>query len=157
MFGSEGSAKQPDPSIVFTAVLVGPAGNGLGGRIDEGLTAIKEIDIAVSMSKRKGHTQAPSATKKTKVQHGSLNDLPWKPVARPVNTGLDGDDGILELEEVDNVEVVYEEKDGGKVVRFNVHSRPCILPITSNMSEPAAGLTGSRQHYGGRIVSRACW
>ena len=40
-----------------------------------------------------------------------------------METGLDGDDGILELEEVDNVEVVYEEEDGGKVIKFNVRSR----------------------------------
>lgn len=74
------------------------------------------------MSKRKAHTQSLSASKKTKVQYGSLDRLPWQSVARPVETGLDGDDGILELEEVDNVEIVYEEKDGGKVVKFNVRS-----------------------------------
>lgn len=74
------------------------------------------------MSKRKAHSQRQSATKKLKVRYGSLDRLPWKAVSRPVETGLDADDGILELEEVDNVEVVYDEKDGGKVVRFNVRS-----------------------------------
>ena len=83
-----------------------------------------------AMSKRKAHPGSLSATKKIKVQHGSLDDLPWKSVARPVETGLDGDDGILELEEVDNVEVVYEEKDGGKVVKFNVRSpSPQVLQL----------------------------
>ena len=72
------------------------------------------------MSKRKAHPEPLSATKKIRVQHGSLDNLPWKSVARPIETGLDGDDGILELEEVDDVEVVYEEKDGGKVIKFNV-------------------------------------
>lgn len=74
------------------------------------------------MAKRRAHPQSFSATKKTKVQYGSLDRLPWKSIVRPVETGLDGDDGILELEEVDNVEIVYEEKDGGKVVKFNVRS-----------------------------------
>lgn len=73
-------------------------------------------------TKRKTHPQSVSAAKKIKVQYGSLDGLPWKSVARPVDTGLDGDDGILELEEVDDVEIVYEEKDGGKVVKFNVRS-----------------------------------
>lgn len=95
------------------------------------------------MSKRKARPHDSSATKKIKVQHGSLDKLPWKTVARPIETGLDGDDGILELEEVDDVEVVYEERDGGKVIRFNVRSH-YLLPITSNMSEPTVGLTGSR-------------
>lgn len=57
-----------------------------------------------------------------KVRYGSLDRLPWKSVARPVETGLDGDDGILELEEAHNVEIVCEEKDGGKVIQFNVRS-----------------------------------
>jgi hypothetical protein len=81
-----------------------------------------KIFLLHAMSKRKAHPESMSATKKVKVQHGSLDNLPWKSVARPIETGLDGDDGILELEEVDNVELVYEEKDGGKVVKFNVRS-----------------------------------
>ncbi|KAF8553319.1 P-loop containing nucleoside triphosphate hydrolase protein [Imleria badia] len=81
------------------------------------------------MPKRNAHPQSSSATKKIKVQHGSLDSLPWKSVARPVDTGLDGDDGILELEEVDNVEVVYEEKDGGKVIKFHVLQLPDTLAV----------------------------
>lgn len=49
-----------------------------------------------------------------------MDGLPWKAVRRPSETGLDGDDGILELEEVENVEVVYEDTEGGRVMRFNV-------------------------------------
>lgn len=33
---------------------------------------------------------------------------------------MGGDDGILDLEEVDGVEVVYEDTDAGRVVKFNV-------------------------------------
>lgn len=101
------------------------------------------------MGKRKSHSQSLSVIKKIKVQHGSLDSLPWKSIARPIDTGLDGDDGILELEEVDNVEVVYEEKDGGKVLKFLVRL-PSIypLPITSNISEPTVGLTASRRPCG---------
>lgn len=52
-----------------------------------------------------------------------MDGLPWKAVRRPSETGLDGDDGILELEEVENVEVVYEDTEGGRVMRFNVSGR----------------------------------
>ncbi len=38
----------------------------------------------------------------------------------PFEAGVGGDDGILELEEVEDVEVVYEETEKGRVARFNV-------------------------------------
>jgi ATP-dependent RNA helicase DDX24/MAK5 len=69
--------------------------------------------------KRKISTSA-FTRKKSKVQHHSLESLPWKSVSRPAETGLGGDDGILDLEEVDDVEVVYEQTDAGRVVKFNV-------------------------------------
>ncbi|KAF8842413.1 DEAD-domain-containing protein [Paxillus ammoniavirescens] len=75
---------------------------------------------ALSNGKRKSRQQSRSSCKKVKLQYASLDGLPWKSVSRPVETGLDGDDGILELEEVDDVEIVYEETDGGRVVKFNV-------------------------------------
>jgi len=58
-----------------------------------------------------------SSRKKLKVQHFSLEGLPWKSVSRPAETGLGGDD---DLEEVGDVEVVYEQTDAGRVVKFNV-------------------------------------
>lgn len=61
-----------------------------------------------------------SSRKKAKFQHPTVDGLPWKAVLRPQEAGLDGDDGILELEEVDGVEVVYEDTEGGRVARFNV-------------------------------------
>ncbi|KAH7920183.1 ATP-dependent RNA helicase [Leucogyrophana mollusca] len=73
--------------------------------------------------KRKALSSKGRSFKKLKVQTTSLDGLPWKSISRPKDTGLDGDDGILELEEVDDVEVVYEETAGGKVVKFNVLER----------------------------------
>ncbi|KAJ6588976.1 P-loop containing nucleoside triphosphate hydrolase protein [Mycena capillaripes] len=62
------------------------------------------------------------ARKRSKTRHKTADALPWKVVTRPVEAGMGGDDGILELEEVDDVEVVYEETEGGRVVTFNVVS-----------------------------------
>ncbi|PFH50638.1 hypothetical protein AMATHDRAFT_144681 [Amanita thiersii Skay4041] len=67
--------------------------------------------------KRKLHDRQSSTRKRVK-EHHAINHLPWKKVSRPLQTGLDGDDGILELEEVDGVEIVYEETERGKVARF---------------------------------------
>ncbi|KAF9467758.1 P-loop containing nucleoside triphosphate hydrolase protein [Collybia nuda] len=64
--------------------------------------------------------EGASSRKKAKTRHHTADDLPWKTVSRPQEAGLDGDDGILELEEVEGVEVVYEETDGGRVARFKV-------------------------------------
>ncbi|KAJ7778256.1 ATP-dependent RNA helicase [Mycena metata] len=60
------------------------------------------------------------ARKRSKTRHKTADALPWKVVSRPVEAGMGGDDGILELEEVDDVEVVYEDTEGGRVVTFNV-------------------------------------
>jgi len=60
--------------------------------------------------------------KKARIQQYNIDDLPWKSVSRPSETGLDGDDGILELEEVEGVEVVYEDTSSGRVAKFNVGS-----------------------------------
>ena len=69
---------------------------------------------------------SPSTRKKQKRVVNSLNDLAWKSVSRPGKLGFEGDDGILELEEVEDVEVVYEETENGKVVKFKVRkSSPC--------------------------------
>lgn len=70
--------------------------------------------------KRKGHTKSPSSRKKIKTQHDNADDLAWTTVKRPFEAGVGGDDGILELEEVEDVEVVYEETEKGRVARFNV-------------------------------------
>ncbi|KAI6000111.1 ATP-dependent RNA helicase [Pisolithus marmoratus] len=74
--------------------------------------------------KRKASSQRSSSSKRIKASFTSVEGLPWKTVSKSVGTGLDGDDGILELEEVDDVEVVYENTDRGQVVKFNVLQKP---------------------------------
>jgi ATP-dependent RNA helicase DDX24/MAK5 len=70
--------------------------------------------------KRKRQMFRSGANKKSRTQVNSANDLPWKSVLRPMDTGLGEDDGILELEEVEDVEVVYEKTDAGRVAKFRV-------------------------------------
>ena len=70
-------------------------------------------------TKRKSSSQTPSR-KKIKTSHTSLNDLPWKSVSKQPSFGNDFDESILDLEEVENVEVVYEETAAGRIVKFNV-------------------------------------
>ena len=60
-----------------------------------------------------------SPKKKAKLNHVGLDDLPWKSVKCPSTTGL-GDDGIFGLEEAEGVEVLYEQTDAGRTVKFNV-------------------------------------
>jgi ATP-dependent RNA helicase DDX24/MAK5 len=82
-------------------------------------------DLGKPVSKRRAEDKTLSSRKKAKTHHLSLHDLPWKTIGRP---GFGGDDGILEFEEVDGVEVVYEETEGGRVARFNVsRAVPSIL------------------------------
>lgn len=58
--------------------------------------------------------------KKQRKEVNSFNDLPWRTVSRPNGTGFEGDDGVLELEEVDGVEVVYEETENGRIAKLKV-------------------------------------
>ena len=71
----------------------------------------------------------PSSRKKVKISH-NIEDLPWKTVSRFQESGIDGDDGILEFEEIEGVEVVYEETENGRVARFNVRLRGSLLSAT---------------------------
>ncbi|KAG6889409.1 hypothetical protein C0992_005331 [Termitomyces sp. T32_za158] len=71
-------------------------------------------------AKRKIQDKPSSTRKKIKVQHRTLDELPWKKIARPQEAGVDGDDGILELEEIEGVDVIYEETLGGRLVKFAV-------------------------------------
>ncbi|GBE88760.1 ATP-dependent RNA helicase MAK5 [Sparassis crispa] len=72
------------------------------------------------VKRKQGQLPLPSR-KKTKTVHLTTDDLPWKTISRPKEADLgDGFDGLLELEEVDDVQVVYEETEGGKVVKFKV-------------------------------------
>ncbi|KAG2143014.1 ATP-dependent RNA helicase [Suillus clintonianus] len=80
----------------------------------------EEPKSKLALVKRKAKAGPSASRKRLKIQPTSLDGLPWKAVHRPSETGLDGDDGILELEEVENVEVVYEDTEGGRVMKFNV-------------------------------------
>ena len=70
--------------------------------------------------KRKRTTKLALPGKRAKIQHRSADDLPWKSVSRPFEAGIGFDDGILDFEEVEGVEVTYETTDGGRVAKFNV-------------------------------------
>ncbi|KAI6124483.1 ATP-dependent RNA helicase, partial [Pisolithus croceorrhizus] len=74
--------------------------------------------------KRKASSLRSSSSKRIKASFTSAESLPWKTISESVGTGLDEGDGILELEEVDDVEVVYEDTDRGRVVKFNVLQKP---------------------------------
>ncbi|KAG1753535.1 ATP-dependent RNA helicase [Suillus paluster] len=80
----------------------------------------EECKPKLSLVKRKAKAGPSASRKRLKIQYTSLDGLPWKTVPRPRETGLDGDDGVLELEEVENVEVVCEDTKGGRVMKFNV-------------------------------------
>ena len=54
----------------------------------------------------------------------TAEDLPWKAVAHQQEAGINNAlEGMMELEEVDGVDVVFEETEAGKVVRFSVSLR----------------------------------
>jgi hypothetical protein len=72
--------------------------------------------------KRKQETRSEPSRKKAKLKSSSTVDsLPWKSVSHlPTAGNFEDDDGILELEEVENIEVVYEDTQAGRVIKFNV-------------------------------------
>ena len=71
--------------------------------------------------KRKTKPSASSIAKRVKTKHVLTDDLPWKKVAKPREADLGtGMDGFLDLEEVDDVDVVFEETEAGRVVKFKV-------------------------------------
>jgi hypothetical protein len=78
--------------------------------------------------KRKIRSELKHATKirkKSKRESGSsatIDALPWKTLSHAGVFGNTYEDGILEFEEVDNVQVVYEETPEGRVVTFKVRS-----------------------------------
>lgn len=85
----------------------------------------------VSSLKRKTYSEfkpATKARKKAKTISGSsatVDALPWKTLSRAGIFGTTDDDGILDLEEVDNVQVVYEETPQGRVTTFKVCHPRC--------------------------------
>ena len=92
------------------------------------------VDI-MSVKKRKlAHQSQPSSSRKKKHQRSkpssttsryvevAAQKLPWtRTPGATIELGSDDEGGMLELEEVDDVDVVWEERpDGSKVVRFKV-------------------------------------
>ena len=76
-----------------------------------------------SKGKKPGRTSNsvnPSNKRKRNVE--SVNELPWKRISSRHFRSEDlGDDaGMLEIDEVSDVEVVYEEEEGGRVAKFRV-------------------------------------
>ncbi|OCH86850.1 DEAD-domain-containing protein [Obba rivulosa] len=72
-----------------------------------------------NITRKRKPNQPGISRKKAKLTHLTAGDLPWKTVPRPreAEFGADYED-LLDLEEVDDVEVLYEETDAGRVVRF---------------------------------------
>ncbi|GLB42109.1 putative major facilitator superfamily protein [Lyophyllum shimeji] len=87
--------------------------------LHDSLMSLTDIPLKRA-AKRKVRDKSSATRKKVKTRHATLDELPWKSVTRPQIAGLDGDDGILDLEEVEGVEVVYEETEGGKLLKFKV-------------------------------------
>jgi len=85
----------------------------------------------VSSLKRKSRSEfkhGTKARKRAKTGSGSsatVDALPWKTLSHAGVSGNPGDDGVLELEEVDNVQVIYEETPEGRVATFRVR-RPLL-------------------------------
>lgn len=76
-----------------------------------------------------------AARKRARVEVLTAEHLPWKTVSRATDTIVDGDDGILELEEVDDVEVVYEDTPAGRVAKFNVRAHSSCLECNPHADE----------------------
>jgi hypothetical protein len=101
-------------------------------------------------SKRKATARALGARKKPRTQIASAEALPWKAVARRTDVVDDADEGLLDLEEVEDVEVVYEETPAGRVARFKVSA------ILSLMGCISSFITGRRRCRGQHTKVSEC-
>lgn len=69
--------------------------------------------------KRKRRAPAEKPIKKRrKYADTALDDLDWTVVFRPSEAGVHEEGGMLLLEEVEDVDVVYEETEAGKRIKF---------------------------------------
>ena len=75
-----------------------------------------------ALKRKRAAGQLQSDSRRTK--RVALGDLPWRQVKRPTEAGLDDTGDIVELEEVEGVEVVYEGDGDFKIAKFNVR-KPC--------------------------------
>lgn len=69
--------------------------------------------------KRKRRAPAENPVKKRR-KHAdtALDELDWRVVFRPSEAGVYEEGGMLLLEEVEGVDVVYEETEAGRRVKF---------------------------------------
>jgi ATP-dependent RNA helicase DDX24/MAK5 len=69
--------------------------------------------------KRRRRTPVERLVKKRrKYADAAFDDLDWRVVSRPSEAGVHEEGGMLLLEEVEGVDVVYEETEAGKRVKF---------------------------------------
>lgn len=69
--------------------------------------------------KRKRRAPADRPIKKRRKRaDAALNDLDWRVVFRPSEAGVHEEGGMLLLEEVEGVDVVYEKTEAGQRVKF---------------------------------------
>lgn len=73
---------------------------------------------------RKASVVKNASSKKRKREVESVDSLPWKRMSsRYFSSEAFGEEGgMLEIDEVSDVEVVYEETDGGRVAKFRVRN-----------------------------------
>lgn len=63
-------------------------------------------------------TQPNRKRQKVRKEDHGIDELDWKVVERPSTAGIDEAGGMLLLEEVDDVEVYYEDTPKGRVAKF---------------------------------------
>jgi ATP-dependent RNA helicase DDX24/MAK5 len=80
----------------------------------------KRIDQNRSLKRKLLNKEEEKPKKRRKIHQdrSGLDELDWKVVHRPSEAGIDEAGGLLVLEEVEGVEVFYEETPKGKVARF---------------------------------------
>jgi len=76
--------------------------------------------MTAASDKRKNVFPTSHLSKKRKTAQASLDSLSWRPVARAHIAGIEFDEGLLELEEVEGVQVEYEQTANGRVAKFLV-------------------------------------
>ncbi len=76
--------------------------------------------MTAASDKRRNGSLTSHPSKKRKTAHVSLDNLSWRPVARAHTAGIEFDEGLVELEEVEDVQLVYEQTANGRVAKFLV-------------------------------------
>ena len=76
--------------------------------------------MTAASDKRRNGSPTSHLSKKRKTAHVSLDNLSWRPVAHAHTAGIELDEGLLDLEEVEGVQVEYEQTANGRVAKFLV-------------------------------------